>query len=121
VGKVLCCVCKSQISVEHGGHSDILQHIKKRKHAVATESRSCSKKVISYFTKETITDECEHIAAKEGVVAFHTIKHNCSFRSSDCTSSVIRRLHEGKFACGRTKCESSVVNVLASFAMQQIF
>jgi hypothetical protein len=37
----------------------------------------------------------------------------------DCTSPVIRRLHEEKFSCGRTKCESIVVNVLAPFAMQQ--
>jgi hypothetical protein len=39
----------------------------------------------------------------------------------DCTSSVIRRLHEEKFSCGQTKCEPTVVNVLAPFAMQQIF
>jgi hypothetical protein len=39
----------------------------------------------------------------------------------DCSSSVIRRLSEEKFSCGQTKCESVVVNVLALFAMQQIF
>jgi hypothetical protein len=50
-----------------------------------------------------------------------TIKHNHSFRSMGCTSSVIRRLHEEKFSCGRRKCESIVINVLAPFAMQQIF
>jgi hypothetical protein len=38
-----------------------------------------------------------------------------------CTSSVIRRLHEEKFSCSRTNCESIVVNVLAPFTMQQIF
>jgi hypothetical protein len=79
VGKVLCSICKSQFLVERGGHSDILQHIKKRKHAIAEETKSFSKKVTSYFTKETITDECKHIAAEEGLFAFHTIKHNHSF------------------------------------------
>jgi hypothetical protein len=50
VGKVLCSICKSQFSTEHGGRSDILQHIKKkkRKHAIAAETKSCSKKVTSY-------------------------------------------------------------------------
>jgi hypothetical protein len=120
VGKVLCCICKSLFSVEHGSHSEILQHINKRKHAIAVETKGCSKKVTSYFTKETVTDECKHIAAEAGLFAFHTIKHNHSFRSMDCTSSVIRRLHEEKFSCGRTKCESIVVNVLAPLAMQQI-
>jgi hypothetical protein len=34
---------------------------------------------------------------------------------------VIRRLHEKNFSCGRTKCETIVINVLAPYAMQQIF
>jgi hypothetical protein len=76
---------------------------------------------MAYFTKETITDECKHTAAEGGLFAFHTIKHNHSFWLMDCTSSVIRRLHEEKFSCGQTRCESTVVNVLAPFTMQQIF
>jgi hypothetical protein len=52
VGNVLCSICKSQFSREHGGRSDTLQHIKKRKLAIAAETKSCSKKVTSYFTKE---------------------------------------------------------------------
>jgi hypothetical protein len=56
VGKVLCSICKAQFSTEHGGRFDILQHTKKRKHATAADTKSCSKKVTSYFTKETITD-----------------------------------------------------------------
>jgi hypothetical protein len=95
--------------------------MKKRKHAISAETKSCSKKVTSYFTKEIITDECKHIATEEGLFAFHTTKYSHSFRSMDCTSSVIRRLHEEKFSCSRTKCESIVVNVLAPFAMEQIF
>jgi hypothetical protein len=51
VGKVLCSSCKSQFSVEHGGLSDILQHIKKRKLAIVAETKRCSEKVMSYFTK----------------------------------------------------------------------
>jgi hypothetical protein len=121
VEKVLCSICKSQFSIKHGGRSDILQRIKKRKHATAAETRSCNKKVTSYFTKETINDECKHIAAEGRLFAFHTIKYNHSFRSMDFTSSVIRRLHEETFSCGRTKCEPIVVNVLAPFAMQQFF
>jgi hypothetical protein len=121
VGKVLSCTCKSQFWIEHGGRSDILQHIKKRKLAIAAETKHCSKKVTSYFTKETITDECKHIAAEEGLFAFHTVKHNHSFLSMDCTPSVIKRLHEEKLSCGRTKCDFIVVNVLATFAMQHIF
>jgi hypothetical protein len=120
VGKVLCSICKSQFSIEHGGRSDILQHVKKRNHAIVAETNSCSKKVTPYFTKETVTDGRKYTAA-EGLFAFHTIKHSHSFRSMDCTSSVVRRLQEEELSCDRTKCESIAVNVLAPFAMQQIF
>jgi hypothetical protein len=61
----MCSIWKSQFSIQHGGRSNMLQHIKKRKHAIAAETESCSKKVKSRFTKETITDECKHIAAEE--------------------------------------------------------
>jgi hypothetical protein len=120
VGKVLCSICKSQFSIQHVGRSNVLQHIKKRKYEISLETKSFSKKVTSYFTKETIADQCKHTAAEEGLFAFHTIKHNHSFRSMDCTSSVIRRLHE-KFSYDRTKCESIAVNVLAPITKQQIF
>jgi hypothetical protein len=61
VAKVLCTICKSQFSVHHGGCSNILQHIKKGNHAIAAETKSCSKKVTSYFTEETTTDECKQL------------------------------------------------------------
>jgi hypothetical protein len=59
-GKVFCTICKSLFSIEHGGRSDILQYKKK---SIAASNMSCSQKVTSYFTKETITDEDKHIAA----------------------------------------------------------
>jgi hypothetical protein len=74
--------------------------------------KSYSQKVTSNFTKEIITDEDKHIATEEGFFAFHTIKHNHSFGSMDCTSAVIRNPHVQKFSCGRTNCEAIVVNVL---------
>jgi hypothetical protein len=40
VGKVLCSICKSQFSTEYRGRSNILQHTKKRKHAIAAETKS---------------------------------------------------------------------------------
>jgi hypothetical protein len=120
VGKALWSICKSQFSIEHGDRSNILQYIKKIKDAISGENESCRKKVTSYFTKETITNESKYIAVEEELFAFHTIKHSYSFRCMDCTTSVIRRLHEEKCSCIRTKCESIVVNVLAPSVMKHI-
>jgi nitrite reductase/ring-hydroxylating ferredoxin subunit len=44
MGKVLCSIWKSQFSIEHGGRADILHHIKKRKHAIAAETKVAAKK-----------------------------------------------------------------------------
>jgi hypothetical protein len=90
VGKVLGSISKSQFSIQHRDHSDILKHIKNRKHETAAETKSCSKKVTSYFTEENITNECKHTAAEGRLFAFHTIKHNHSVQSMDCTFSAIK-------------------------------
>ncbi|XP_060847841.1 uncharacterized protein LOC132927347 [Rhopalosiphum padi] len=104
IGKVLCTECKSIFSIEHGGISDIKQHLQKRKHLLAVSSSSSSKR----------------IAAEEGMFAFHTIMHNHSFRSMDCTSSLIKKIHDKKFSCARTKCESIISKVIVPFAMEQV-
>jgi hypothetical protein len=69
----------------------------KKKHLISVSNMSCSQKVTSYFSKETVTGKDKHIATEEGFFAFHTIKHNHSFGSMDCTSAVIRNLHIKKF------------------------
>lgn len=123
IGKVFCTVCKAVFSIEHGGRSDIKQHMEKKKHTTALSSASKSDKVTSYFIKQGpagLTSEGLKIAAEEGMFAFHTIVHNHSFRSMDCTTTLIKKLHEKKFSCARTKCESIILNVLAPFAMDQI-
>ncbi|VVC35789.1 Hypothetical protein CINCED_3A001819 [Cinara cedri] len=123
IGKVFCTVCKALFSIEHGGRSDIKQHMEKKKHTSALSSTSKSYKVTSYFIKQGpagLTSEGLKIAAEEGMFAFHTIVHNHSFRSMDCTTALIKMLHEKKFSCARTKCESIILNVLAPFAMDQI-
>jgi hypothetical protein len=70
--------------------------------------------------KSGLSDESKHIAAEEGMFAFHTIMHNHSFRSMDCTSSLIKKIHDKKFSCARTKCELIISNVIAPFAMEQV-
>lgn len=67
-----------------------------------------------YFTKETISEECKHIAAAEELFVFNTIKQPFP---SICGLYI---LIDKKIACGWTNCESTVVNILDPFAMQQI-
>ena len=60
------------------------------------------------------------IAAKEGTVAYHTLKHMQSFRSLDCTSKLIACLFEPKFMSARTKTEAITKNVLAKEAKSRL-
>lgn len=123
IGKVLCTECKSVFSIEHGGISDIKQHLQKRKHVLAVSSSGSANKLASYFInggKSGLSDESKRIAAEEGMFAFHTIMHNHSFRSMDCTPSLIKKIHDKKFSCARTKCELIISKVIAPFAMEQV-
>ena len=51
IGKVLCTECKSVFSIEHGGISDIKQHLQKRKHVLAVSSSSSANKLTSFLLK----------------------------------------------------------------------
>jgi hypothetical protein len=69
---------------------------------------------------KTTGDKELDLAAKEGTFAFHSVAHNQSFQSMDCTSTIIRKLFEPKFTCAQTKVRANVVNVLAPLSINQI-
>ncbi|VVC27828.1 Zinc finger, RING/FYVE/PHD-type,Zinc finger, BED-type, partial [Cinara cedri] len=52
-GRVLCTECKSIFSIEHGGISDIKQHLQKRKHLLAVSSST--NKLAPYFINKEIS------------------------------------------------------------------
>ena len=60
------------------------------------------------------------MATQEGSFAYHTIQHNHSFRSMDCSSSMIRNFYQQKFTCARTKCEAIVKNVFTPWALELV-
>ena len=72
-----------------------------------------------YKKKEPSTTEYE-LATQEGSFAYHTIQHNHSFRSMDCSSSMIRNFYQQKFTFARTKCEAIVKNVFAPWALELV-
>jgi hypothetical protein len=62
----------------------------------------------------------QKLAATEGAWAYHTVNHNHSFRSTDCTSKLVQKCFEAKYGCARTKTEAIVSNVLAPFAAEEL-
>lgn len=119
--KVECTICKSTFSIKHGGRSDIKDHMEKKKHKDALSAASSSKKLSTLFTKKMAGLPELKLAAEEGTFTYLTVVHNHSFRSMDCTSSLVRKLFERpKYNCARTKCEAIVVNVLAPYTLSVI-
>ena len=66
------------------------------------------------------SDEGFKLAAAEGLYAYHTVKHNQSFRSMDCTSGLIKKLFDKQFSCARTKAEAICTNVFSPYLLSEL-
>lgn len=114
---VLCELCNSAFSLGHSGVADVERHLKTEKHKKAVEQRAGNKKYTDYIN----TQKDLQVAAKEGVWAYHLIKENQSFRSSDCATKIFKICFEiSDFNCARTKCEAIIKNVFAPYACKRL-
>lgn len=74
-----------------------------------------SQHITSHFPSKLDTST----AAIEGVWAYHLIRANQSFKSSDCATKIFKSCFKvPKFTCSRTKCRAIVTNVFAPHAQQ---
>lgn len=95
----------------------MVEHQQTKKHKAAIAARASVPSVTTFFKKVQPSQSEYDLAVQEGVFAYHTIRHNHSFRSMDCTALLNRKLYEPKFSCARTKCDAIVTNVFAPWAM----
>jgi len=115
--RVRCLTCNSEFSVEHKGRLDIEEHIKTDKHKRAVSAAS-HLNITSFFKGNTSTDlQC---AAKEATFAYHTAQHELSFKTSDCTSKLIKKLFEPKFSAARTKTEAVIIHVISPYIFKTV-
>lgn len=107
---VLCKKCNGRFSIASGGNADIVRHLKTGKHIDAMNAASTSHSLTSFFQSTLDTDT----SVLEGVWAYHTIKSNQSFQSSDCATKIFKTcFNMKKFSCSQNKCRAIVTNVLA--------
>jgi hypothetical protein len=86
--EAFCKHCKTYISISHGGVSDIKCHIMKTKHQQKVNASASSKKVSSFFVKESSSK----LIATEICLAYHVVKHHQSFNSSNCNNTLFPKL-----------------------------
>lgn len=109
---VKCNICSADFNIANKGKASIEQHITTAKHQNAMKAISKSHTVKTMFTKNV-----DLLSAREGVWAYHLIKSNHSFSSSDCSSKLLRTCFGiENFHCARTKCEAIATNVFAPYA-----
>lgn len=113
--KAYCSICSTQFSIAFGGRRDITQHTETKRHKSALEAGSSSKKLSDYFRNIQASKDEMNLAAKESTLAFHTAMHNISFRSNDCTASLLKYFFESKLSLGRTKTKALIRNVIAPY------
>ncbi|CAI6370838.1 unnamed protein product [Macrosiphum euphorbiae] len=118
-GKIECISCGAIFSIDHGGKSDIKQHIGTKRHKLAEES-SKTKKVNAFFGNKRFVAADKLVYINEGTWAYHVCKHNQSCSSMDCTSGLLRKMYDSKFTCGATKTQAIIVNVLFPYAINLI-
>ncbi|CAF4653234.1 unnamed protein product [Rotaria socialis] len=122
--KALCIACNEKFSIHYGGKNDIDRHIKLKRHIHNMKSFSINRQLITSTMKPN--KESEEVAAAEGTFVYHGVKHGHSYSSQQCTTNVIKTIFSscsaiGKsMSCGRTKCSSIALNVLAPYFTQQI-
>lgn len=119
---VECNLCNAKFCIAHGGRSDVVNHIKTKKHKVAVQNKASNNSISNYMKTKSVSEMEKQLslAAQEATFAYHTAVHNHSFKSMDCTTTIVRKLFNDKFTCSQTKCKAIITNVIAPFATKQI-
>lgn len=122
---VFCGVCRVTFSIANKGKSDLEQHLRTEKHSKAVRGTNSSNKLSDYFV-EKYTKLDDQVSAAEGALAYHTVTHHFSFRSTDCSHKFLKHILPDssiakRISCARTKTESIVVNVLAPLSINNVF
>lgn len=112
-----CVLCKTKISIGHGGENDIKKHMKTVGHINSIAACRSSGKVTEYFARNS-SKEIEDILAAEVSFCYHTVQHSLSHVSSDCAGSMFPSMFADsqtakQYSCSRTKISKIISNVLA--------
>jgi len=89
---VHCTICNSSFSVASGGRTSVIEHQQRNKHKSALTARAGSANVTTFFKKVAPSANEYNLAMQEGIFAYHTMRHNHSYRSMDCTAQLNRKL-----------------------------
>ena len=91
-----------------------------KKHKKGLTANAVTPSITTFYKKTGPSQKEFELFVQEGILAYHTMKHNHSCRSMDCTAQLTKKLYEPKFSCARTKGEAIVNNVFAPWATNMV-
>lgn len=106
----------------------IKQHQKTQKHMMTAEMKKTSGALQNFLTPNTNcpgSSDDNNITAAELALTFHTVKHNLSYNSMDCTNKLSKILYvdskiANKIRLARTKMEALVTEVLGPYSVESV-
>ena len=88
-----CITCESGtfVSVVNKSRLSLDIHVDSAKHKKAVRGEKLFAKVTDYYSKPG-TQTKDNVAAAEATMPFHTVQHYQSYKSNNCTSTLMKKL-----------------------------
>ncbi|RVE40922.1 hypothetical protein evm_014426 [Chilo suppressalis] len=115
--------------VEFKNRLDIKQHLQTKQHASKLEIKKTSGLLEKFLDSSASTSsrcsDTENVVASELALTYHTVKHNLSYNSMDCTIKLNKIIYCNSATAtaihlARTKMEALVTEVLGPYSVQNV-
>ncbi|RVE42963.1 hypothetical protein evm_012392 [Chilo suppressalis] len=116
-----CKLCGITFTVASAGIGQIKQHLQTKQHASKLEIKKTSGLLEKFLDSSASTSsrcsDTENVVASELALTYHTVKHNLSYNSMDCTIKLNKIIYCNSATAtaihlARTKMEALVTEVL---------
>ncbi len=120
--RAFCDLCKTSFSVGHGGEYDVKRHRLTETHKKRVQQKETSKSMDAFLRPKNdfLADK---VTAAEVMSVYHTVQHATSNQAGDCGTKLAPTIYPDsdiakRMACGRTKAEAIVTDVLAPASVE---
>ncbi|CAM4720751.1 unnamed protein product [Leuciscus chuanchicus] len=119
--RAFCDLCKTSFSIGHGGEYDVKRHRLTETHKKRVQQKETSKSMDAFLRPKNDFLADKVTAAESSV--YHTVQHATPYRAGDCGTKLAPTIYPDsdiakRMACGRTKAEAIVTDVLAPASVE---
>ncbi|XP_028159816.1 uncharacterized protein LOC114352418 [Ostrinia furnacalis] len=125
-----CKLCGITFTVASAGIGQIKQHQQTKQHKSKVEMRRTTGLIDKFLDSSSAStssrySDKENIVASELALTYHTVKHNLSYNSMDCTIKLNKMIYVDSSTAtairlARTKMEALVTEVLGPYSLQNV-